>query len=250
MLDRLAALAKIAEIDADALRSDTELTDIPQRLAELDQTLKKLGEMLEAERQEVRDADVLLNAQQDELTNQSQSLAKSKSKGARARTMREADAVERELEVIRRSMKEREEERETLKGAIAKRRASVEKHEKEFTELQAFANEERARGEERLAELRTKLEIVLAGRRELAEKIPRDVMKRYEMVREKRAGIGAVPVRNGICTGCNTSLPPNQNIAVQRGETFEQCPRCVRLIFSPEALKKHADGGSPSSPSQ
>ncbi len=242
MLDRLAALAKIADIDADALRSDTELAEIPQRLSELDQTLKKLGDLLEAERQEIRDAEAILVAQDDEIQTQNQALAKSKAKGARAKTMREADAVERELETIRRMMREREEGRETLKIAIAKRRVSVEKHEKEYSELQAFAGEERQRGDTRLTELRAQREAVLAGRRELAEKIPADVMKRYEQIREKRAGVGAVPVRNGICAGCHTSLPPNQTIAVQRGDTFEQCPRCRRLLFSPDALKKHAEG--------
>lgn len=241
MLDRLAALARIAEIDADALRQDTELAEIPQRLAELDQTLKKLGELLEAERQEIRDADALLVAQEEEIQTQNQALAKSKAKGARARTMREADAVERELETIRRMTREREEGRETLKVAIAKRRGSIEKHEKEYAELQSFAAEERSRGDKRLEELRLQREVVIAGRRELAEKIPADVMKRYDQIREKRAGIGAVPVRSGICAGCHTSLPPNQNIAVQRGDTFEQCPRCRRLLFSPEALKKHAE---------
>ena len=242
MLDRLAALAKIAEIDADALRTDTELADIPARLAELDQTVKKLGEMLEAERQEVRDADKLLSAQEGEIQTQNQSLAKSKAKGARAKTMREADAVERELEVIRRATKEREEERSTLKAAIAKRAGSIEKHEKEFAELQSFAAEERARGETRLAELNTQRQAVLNGRRELAEKIPPETLKRYTLIRDKRAGIGAVSVKGGICGACHTSLPPNQNIAVTRGETFEQCPRCQRFLFSPDTLKKFADG--------
>jgi uncharacterized protein len=242
VLDRLAALARIAEIDAEALRTDTELADIPARLAELDQTVKKLGELLEAEKQEVRDAEKLLVAQEEEITNQNQSLAKSKAKGARARTMREADAVERELEVIRRTTKEREEERATLKAAIAKRNLSVEKHEKEYAELQTFAGEERQRGETRLAELNVQREAVITGRRELAEKIPKDTLRRYELIRDKRAGIGAVAVKGGICAGCHTSLPPNQNIAVTRGDTFEQCPRCQRFLFSPDTLKKFANG--------
>ena len=86
-------------------------------------------------------------AQEEELQNQSQSLAKSKAKGARARNMRETDAVDRELEVIRRSMKEREEEPRTLRAAIEKRRGSVGKHEKELAELQKFAEEERQKAE-------------------------------------------------------------------------------------------------------
>jgi predicted nucleic acid-binding Zn-ribbon protein len=144
--------------------------------------------------------------------------------------------------VIRRQTKEREEERETLKAAIVKRRASVDKHEKEYAELQAFAAEERTRGDARLAELQKLRDGVLAGRRELAEKIPKDTLKRYELIRDKRAGIGAVSAKGGICAGCHTSLPPQQNIAVTRGETFEQCPRCQRFLFSPDVLKKHAEG--------
>jgi len=248
VLEQLAALAKIADIDSDALRSDLELKEIPERIAELDNDVRRLGEMLEAERNELKEADSLLAAQEEELQNQSQALARSKAKGARARNMRETDAVERELDVIRRSMKDREEERETLKAAIEKRRGSAGKHEKELAELERFAAEEKQKAEARMGALQAILDRVMAGRRELAAKLPADVLRRYELIRDKRAGIGAVPVKNGICTGCNTSLRPNQTIAVLRGETFEQCPRCQRLLFSPDAAK----GGeqAPQAPSE
>jgi uncharacterized protein len=246
VLEQLAALAKIADIDAEALRTETELKEIPERMADLDNDVKRLGELLAAERTEVADADALLQAQDDELQNQSQALARSKAKGAKARNMREADAVERELEVIRRSMKEREEEKATLKAAIEKRRGSVNKHEKELAELQRFAGEEKQKADARLAELTVTHERVLAGRKELAAKVPADVMRRYDMIRGKRAGVGAVSVKGGICAGCNTSLRPMQTIAVQRGETFEQCPRCQRLLFSPEAVKALEDDGAAS----
>jgi predicted nucleic acid-binding Zn-ribbon protein len=248
VLEQLAALAKIADIDSEALRSDLELKEIPARIAELDGDVRRLGEMLEAERNELKEADSLLAAQEEELQNQSQALARSKAKGARARNMRETDAVERELDVIRRSMKDREEERETLKAAIEKRRGSAGKHEKELAELERFAAEEKQKAEARMGELRAILDRVMAGRRELAAKLPADVLRRYELIRDKRAGVGAVPVKNGICTGCNTSLRPNQVIAVLRGETFEQCPRCQRLLFSPDAAK----GGeqAPQAPSE
>jgi predicted nucleic acid-binding Zn-ribbon protein len=238
VLEELAALAKIADIDAEALRSDTELKAIPERVAELDNDVKRLGELLQAERSEVAEAAALLSAQEDELQNQSQALARSKAKSARARNMREADAVERELEVVRRSMKEREEERGNLKAAIEKRNGSIQKHEKELAELERFAVDEKQKAETRLAELRAIRDKVMAGRRDLAVKLPKDVLRRYEMIREKRAA-GAVPIKSGICGGCNTSLRPNQAVAVLRGDTFEQCPRCQRLLFSPEAVKTY-----------
>ena len=244
MIEQLAALARIAEIDADALRSENELREIPERIAELAGNVKRLGELLELERTDLREADALLSAQDEEMQNQNQALARSRAKSARARNMREADAVERELEVIRRTMKEREEERDKLRQAIEKRRGSVGKHEKELAELEKFAAEEQQKADVRMAELRAQLDLVMAGRRELSAKLPPQILKRYDTIREKRAGMGAAAVKGGICAGCNTSLRPMQTIAVLRSETFEQCPRCIRLLFSPEAIKTFTDAAT------
>jgi predicted nucleic acid-binding Zn-ribbon protein len=242
VIEQLVALAKIAEIDAEALRADTELRDIPLRINALVGDVKKLGELLAAEKQQVVDADRLLGAQEEELSNQSQSLARSKAKGARVRNTREADAVERELETIRRLMKEREGERDTLREAINKRRASVEKHEREFSELEKYAAEERTKADVRLSELNATRDKVLAGRSVLAAKVPADVLRRYEMIRSKRQGIGVAPIKDGTCSGCFVVLTPQLVIALHRAEEMAQCPRCQRFLYSPEALAKYTDG--------
>lgn len=238
MIEQLAALAKIADIDAEALKAETELREIPARMGSLREDVKKLGELLAAERQEIADADRLLAQQEEELANQNQSLAKSKAKGARARNLRETDAVERELETIRRLMKERETERETLREAIGKRRSSVEKHERDFAELEKYARDEQAKADVRVAELTQTRDRILAGRAELVPKVPADVFKRYDMIRSKRQGLGVAAIDSGSCSGCFVVLAPQQVIAVQRAEEFVQCPRCVRFLYSREAIAK------------
>jgi predicted nucleic acid-binding Zn-ribbon protein len=238
VIEQLAALAKIADIDAEALKAETELRDIPARIQSLRDDVRKLGELLAAERQQVADADRLLSAQEEEISNQNQALARSKQKGARARNMRETDAVERELETIRRLTKEREAERETLKEAISKRRSSVEKHEREFADLEKYANDEQAKADVRLGELTQIRDRALQGRSELVPKVPADVMRRYDMIRSKRQGIGVASIDNGSCSGCFVVLAPQQVIAVQRAEEFVQCPRCVRFLYSREAIAK------------
>jgi len=242
VIEQLVALAKIADIDAEALRADTELRDIPARMDALKSDVKKLGELLAAEKQQLADADRLLSAQDEEINNQNQALAKSKAKGARVRNTREADAVERELETIRRSMKDRESERDTLREAIGKRRTSVEKHEREFTELERYADQEEAKASARLAEVTAARAQILAGRAELAAKVPADVLRRYEMIRAKRQGVGVAAIKEGSCSGCFVVLTPQQVIAIQRAEEFAQCPRCQRILYSPEAIAKYTDG--------
>jgi uncharacterized protein len=241
VIEQLVALAKIAEIDAEALRAETELRDIPLRLDGLKGDVKKLGELLAAEKQQLADADRLLAAQEEELSNQNQSLAKSKAKGARVRNTREADAVERELETNRRLIKERETERDTLREAIGKRRASVDKHAREFSELESFAVKEHEQGATRLAELTQTRDRILEGRGALAVKVPVDVLKRYEMIRSKRQGIGVAPIKDSTCSGCFVVLTPQQVIGIQRAEDFAQCPRCQRILYSPEAVAKYTE---------
>ena len=239
MIEQLVALAKIADIDAEALRTETELRDIPARVDGLLGDVKKLGELLTAEKQELADADRLLAAQNDELSNQNGSLAKSKQKGARARNMREADAVEREVETIRRMMKDRETERDALKEAIAKRRVSVDKHEQEFLELESYVAKEKQSSDARTAELSTKHQQVLEGRAALAVKLPKDVLKRYDTIRSKRQGLGVAFIKDSSCSGCFVVLTPQQVIAVSRAEEFAQCPRCQRLLYSREVVIKY-----------
>jgi uncharacterized protein len=239
VIEQLVALAKIADIDAEALRTENELREIPARMESLQGDVKKLGDLLGAEKQNLADADRLLGAQDDELRAQNDALAKSKQKGARARNMREADAVERELETIRRMMKERETEREQLKEAIAKRRQSVEKHEKEFGELESYTAQEKQKADARIAELRVALEQVLGGRAALAAKLPGDVLRRYDMIRAKRQGLGVAAIREGSCSGCFVVLTPQQVIAIQRGQEMAQCPRCQRILYSREAIARY-----------
>lgn len=231
MLEELDALIRIAAIDTKAFKAQAELDEIPERLAELEADVGNLGGLLEAERQELEEADRLLAAQQAEIDASNDSLAKSKSKGARARNMREADAVERELEVIRRTLKEREAERETLQQALAKRREGFEKHQQDFDKLQAFLATERAKGETRMGELRAKLDTALAGREEAAAKVPGDMTRRYNLIRKRRAGVAVAYVKAGSCSGCNVGLRPMQVIAIEKGESFESCPQCSRFLL-------------------
>jgi predicted nucleic acid-binding Zn-ribbon protein len=242
LIEQLAALAKIADIDAEALKADTELREIPARMESLRADVKKLDDLLAAERQQLADADRLLGQAEEEINNQGQALARSKAKGARARNLRETDAVERELETIRRMMKDREAERETLREAITKRRSSLEKKEKDFAELESYASEEQRKADVRLAELNEVRDRVLAGRAALLPKVPADVLRRYEMIRSKRQGIGVAPIENGTCSGCFVVLAPQQVISVGRAEDFTQCPRCQRILYSREAVAKFEQG--------
>jgi predicted nucleic acid-binding Zn-ribbon protein len=68
-------------------------------------------------------------------------------------------------------------------------------------------------------------------RAEYASQIPPNVLKRYDQIRAKRAGVALAAVGGGRCLACNMGLPPQLYNTVIRGETIEICPSCNRIIY-------------------
>jgi predicted nucleic acid-binding Zn-ribbon protein len=102
--------------------------------------------------------------------------------------------------------------------------------------------QEKQKAEVRLAELNQTRDRILQGRSALTPAIPADVMRRYDMIRSKRQGLGVAAIKDSTCSGCFVVLAPQQVIALQRAEEFAQCPRCQRFLYSPTALAKYTDG--------
>jgi uncharacterized protein len=237
VLEDLKALIKLAKIDILARDLDAELKNAPVRLEVLRNDVNRLNELLIAERQQLEEAAHLYQAQEEGIKDQTQALAKSKSKSSKAHTIREVDAVEKELEVIRRSLKDREVEREKLKEAIDKRGAILEQHQKEFDELFAIVNEEEKATNARLGELIEQRNQVLTGRNEQLSKVAAGLVKRYDKIRTKRGGMGVANLVDECCGGCHMVLPPQQVNAIHRAETIEQCPRCQRFLFDENSFQ-------------
>jgi predicted nucleic acid-binding Zn-ribbon protein len=237
VLEELAALIRLAQIDISTRELEAELEQAPERLKENQADLKRLQDLLDAERKQVDEAAGLLEAQEEEIKEQSQALARSKSKSGKARTMREIEAVERELEIVRRTMREREEERERLKAAIEQRKAIVAQHEQELSALAAYVAAEEKTTFERVEILKKDKIDVLAGRKEAVAKISSAVIKRYELIRSRRGGAAAAQLKEDMCSGCFMIIPPQLANAIRKAETLEQCPRCQRFLYPPEPPK-------------
>ena len=73
-------------------------------------------------------------------------------------------------------------------------------------------------------------------RQALIPKVAKQVFRRYDAIRARRAGHGLSTVVQGCCTGCNMRLPPQLYNILQRVDTIEQCPSCHRLVIWDQIL--------------
>ncbi|MCA9601100.1 MAG: hypothetical protein KC417_03695 [Myxococcales bacterium] len=230
MIEELRALVRVAEIDDSAKNLDDELKAIPVGIEETRQNVQKLETLLANERNQLSEAEALKKAQDSQVTDSNDRIAKAKSKGAKASNAKEAEAADRELDAVRRGLKDREDEQKRLADAIEKVRGSLENHHKEFEEFRSMFLEEEKAAKVRLAELEVERAKVLEGRDEIAKAVPTDILRRYDRIREKR-GSGIAEVVAGNCGACRVQVLPQQAIVIQRGESIEQCHHCQRFLY-------------------
>ena len=67
-------------------------------------------------------------------------------------------------------------------------------------------------------------------RKELVKAVPPVLYRRYEMVR-KRRGSAVAYTYGGTCSGCHIAISPMMFQKLRRGEDFDQCPSCQRILY-------------------
>lgn len=235
MSEQLKALVKLAHIDAKAKTIDERLKGIPVELEERRAGVQRLETLVARQKQNLADAERLLASQEVDLANRNELLSKAKGKGAKAKNMREAEAAERELDGIRRSIKDGEVERDNLKARIAKTRSTLDEPEKALAEAKAELEAAEAAIEARLSELRAERAVAVEGRDEMVKLIDKDMRRVYDRV--VRARTPAVcEVVEGACGLCRMAVPPQRVAQILRGEIM-QCHACMRFLYVPRSLE-------------
>jgi len=234
--EELLALAKLAEMDDSARDIDAELKQIPQSLEELRDNVQTLETMLAHERQQLEEAEQLKVQQGTELKERNEGLQRARKKVAQASSIREADAGEREVEANRRSIKEREDELGRIGQAIEAKTASLAEREKDFEEAKSVLQSKEASSKIRIAQLEEQRGKLLNGRDDLAARVPKPIIKRYERLKTGITNV-VIIIKDGTCTACRMALPPQLTIELQRANELHQCPHCRRIIIHKNVIE-------------
>lgn len=168
-----------------------------------------------------------LSAEARQMTNQ---VEKSREKLARSRNERETVAAQREMEELRKLIKDRQDEVDKLEALAERARATITESETRHEQLtKEMAGD--AEGVARALAEREAERNELLGRREAAMKaVPTVLYRRYESIRTRRPKAIA-STHDGTCNGCFIAVPPMMFQKMQRQEEFEQCPNCRRILY-------------------
>ncbi len=88
----------------------------------------------------------------------------------------------------------------------------------------------------KLYAVENKVKILKEKRSFLVQKIPKDLLLKYEELRAKKSGVAVTIMKNGFCTICNMEIPVIDADKIKDPSVIHKCPMCGRMliIYSPE----------------
>jgi predicted nucleic acid-binding Zn-ribbon protein len=243
---QIEALEKLAELDAELLALDGVLAQEKQNLDKRRGQLKQLDDRLSASRASVGDMERTRNELMTEARQMSAQMERSREKLARCRTEREVNAAQREVEELRKLYRDRELEIEKLSALVDQARSEADGTAKERDAIAAELGSTEGDVTTKLGQLESEAAGKRRSRTALVEKVQPVLYRRYETIR-KRKGSAIAHVTDGTCFACHIRIPPMMFQKMMRGDDFDQCPSCARIIYyrPPEAASAESPTSGP-----
>lgn len=223
-------MEELAAMDAEVKALEEKLVEERGVLERLKENLKALDERLSTDRATVGAADKQRHELQIDIRTMTQQIEHSRDKLNRSRTERESQAAQRELEELRKLVRDREDEIQRIDGDTAAVRAELETTEAEHKSLTEELAAKEGDIQAKVAELESDRQTKGGGRDAIVKRLPPALYRRYEMIRGRR-GTAIAQTTDGTCNKCNMALPPQLYHRLRREPLIEQCPSCNRIIY-------------------
>lgn len=137
------------------------------------------------------------------------------------------DATEKEQQFRKEILREEKEHEETA-HALEREESMIKQQEVELEEEQKRIKDESEEKKKTLDSLKDDEKSITPG-------LDEEILFKFERIIKSKAGIGIVPVRSSVCTGCHMRLPAQFENDVRAGEEILFCPYCSRILFFEES---------------
>lgn len=226
------ALRALHEVDKEKMEAEKERRAITERVVQIEQMVADLKRELEEKHEKLKEAERWYREREKELKEDNEKIKRAQARLNQITKAKEYAAIQREIELLRRSNAQKEEEILKLLAVMDEFRAAVAEEERKLADMEAELEREKQTTTARVEELDRRLRGLEARHAELEREIPPDVLKRYRRIQQAWQGMAIVPVNSkGSCGGCHRQIPPQMYNILLKQNSLETCPYCNRFIY-------------------
>ncbi|MDD2237285.1 MAG: hypothetical protein PHG65_08795, partial [Kiritimatiellae bacterium] len=201
-------LLVIQEKDRRLARLGQEGKDIPLRKKELDHRLDAHRYSLEQAQEDLKRILASVKETEGEIDLINGKIRKYKEQQFQIKNNDEYRALEHEIEKAGVDISGLEDKQLALMGQTDEVKKRIEEIQRGMKADEARIAVDVTQLDERDAVLKEQLESLIPERAKLAERIPVDMLSKYERIMNHLKDRAIVPIENGSCGGCHMNLPP------------------------------------------
>ena len=224
-------LIVLQRLDSAAHDAQRRLADAPDREKALEARLAAARELVAAAKARLADSVAVRREHEKTVALHQGRLSKFRETAMAVKTNQEYHAVQKEIGFAEGEIKTLEDRILECMVEADELTASVKAAEQALAAEQKAVDAERKAMTAELAAIKSSLAGIAAERAAVAGAIGAKVLAMFELVAQRRNGIGVAEAREGICTVCHVRLRPQVFNNVLKGDAILQCDSCNRILY-------------------
>ncbi len=146
-------------------------------------------------------------------------------------TQREYEALDKEIHDASENEQRFRREIQKKDRELAEKRSTLENDEQMISMQEKELAEENERIDEETKKRTIQLEKLAKKESKLTPGMNKDILFKFKRIIKNKSGVGIVPVKSNVCSGCHMVLSAQFVNDVRGGNEIQFCPYCSRILF-------------------
>ncbi len=231
MNEHIAQLVSLQAIDLEIDSIDSKIMQEQEVLDERSVALAKREADIEILKQKIEDIDKERRTLEVETSDDLIRVKDRQSKMMQVQTAREQSALLKEIEDGKKNIKETEERIVAMMEEVESFSVEAEEESNLLKGEKELLYEETENVRKSIEKINKSKKTKTNKRKKQSKTVDDPLLKKYDLLRERRNGLAIVNVQHGVCQGCYMSLPPQRYNMLLKGEGIFDCPTCQRIVY-------------------
>jgi len=231
MEEQIKLLIELQGLDKEIFRLEKILAAKPAEIKALDDAYKAREEETKAKDADLKKLQVEHKNKEVELQTKEEAIKKFQGQLYQIKTNREYTAMEKEINGVRADCSVLEEDIINLLDKIDEADNLKKGRSDQLKTEKGKIEEEKKKISEETKKIETELNGFKEQRKQLADKVDKTVLSKYERILRNKDGLALVPIRNNACQGCYLDMPPQVINEIKMKKDLIFCESCARILY-------------------
>ncbi len=228
-------LRHLQEVLSKRIEIEKEIDEIPKALSVKEELLNRLQKSFIEKNDNKVASEEELSRFKKLMADAERSREASEKRMDEISTQREYEALEREIKVSTEAEQEYRREIQKVDKTIEVLSEMLTSEEELLNQQKQEIQEEKERIIAIIDEKAKTKNSMISDEKVISRDMDSEILFKFERIIKNKSGLGIVPVKSGVCSGCHMTLPAQFANDVRKSEEILFCPYCSRILFYDES---------------